>query len=238
MPWSGQRCQGLHADVLPPSTTAWAATRQASSSSRLPGTWNGCQTWSCARGHGLESALLAAVTVCALRNARRDGLTLPDTVQTTDAVLGAQFGPDRFVTGIVGELDIATGWWRWASCGHPAALLVRGGRVVKELDAVVGVPLGLGMLEGGVELGAERLERGDRLLLYTDGVVEARNARASPWADARDRVHLTWRSGMGNHPGWLPAAEVNAANAEGLSARRSGSSCCFAAQPAWPHGTP
>ena len=127
-------------------------------------------------GHGLESALLAAVTVCALRNARRGGLTLPTTVQTTDAVLSAQFGPDRFVTGIIGELDIVSGWWRWATCGHPPALLVRGGRVVKELTAAAGLPLGLGMLEDEVEVGAERLEPGDRLLLYTDGVVEARNA--------------------------------------------------------------
>ena len=127
-------------------------------------------------GHGLESTLLASVAVGALRNARRAGLTLADTVQATDAVLSEQFGPDRFVTGIVGELDIDTGWWRWATCGHPPALLVRGGRVVKELDAVIGVPLGLGMLADGVELGAERLEPGDRLVLYTDGVVEARNA--------------------------------------------------------------
>ena len=127
-------------------------------------------------GHGLESTLLASVTVGALRNARRAGLTLPDTVQATDAVLSAQFGPDRFVTGIVGELDLDAGWWRWATCGHPPALLVRGGHVVKELDTIISVPLGLGMLEGGVEVGAERLEPGDRLVLYTDGVVEARNA--------------------------------------------------------------
>ena len=127
-------------------------------------------------GHGLESTLLASVAVGALRNARRAGLTLSDTVQATDAVLSAQFGPGRFVTGIVAELDLDTGWWRWATCGHPPALLVRGGRVVKVLDAVMAVPLGLGMHQDGVELGAERLQPGDRLLLYTDGVVEARNA--------------------------------------------------------------
>ncbi len=129
-----------------------------------------------AMGHGLESTLLSAVAVAALRNARRSGLTLPQTVQAMDAVLSAQFGPDRFVTAIVGELDSTTGWWRWAPCGHPPALLVRGGRVVKELDAVVGVPLGLGLLQDGVEVGVERLEPHDRLLLYTDGVVEARDA--------------------------------------------------------------
>ena len=128
-----------------------------------------------AMGHGLESTLLSAVAVSALRNARRRGLALPDTVRSVDTALSDQFGPDRFVTGVVGELDVATGWWRWATCGHPPALLVRAGRVVKQLDGVVGVPLGLGLLTD-VEIGAERLEPGDRLLLYTDGVPEARDA--------------------------------------------------------------
>ena len=129
-----------------------------------------------AMGHGLESTLLSAVAVGALRNARRRGLGMPQTVQEVDAALSAQFGPDRFVTGIVGELDLTTGWWTWASCGHPAGLVVRGRQVVKQLDSVIGVPLGLGLLQGEVEVGTERLEPGDRLLLYTDGVVEARDA--------------------------------------------------------------
>jgi len=152
-----------------------------------------------AMGHGLESTLLSAVAVSALRNARRSGLALPDTVRAMDAALSAQFGPDRFVTGIVGELDTATGWWSWATCGHPPALLVRGGRVVKELDAVVDVPLGLGLLQGGVEVGAERLEPGDRLLLYSDGVVEARDADGEFFGTAR-LVELVTREDAARRP--------------------------------------
>lgn len=152
-----------------------------------------------AMGHGLESTLLAAVAVAALRNARRGGLPLAGTVEAMDAALSAQFGPDRFVTGIVGELDTATGWWRWATCGHPPALLVRGGRVVKELDAVVGVPLGLGLLRGAVDVGAERLEPGDRLLLYTDGVVEARDADGEFFGTAR-LVELVTREDAARRP--------------------------------------
>ena len=90
--------------------------------------------------------------------------------------LASQFGPDKFVTGIVGELDVATGWWRWTTCGHPPTLLVRAGRVVKALDSVIGVPLGLGLLAEHPEIAQERLQPGDRLLLYTDGVIEARDA--------------------------------------------------------------
>lgn len=77
---------------------------------------------------------------------------------------------------MLGELDTARGVWRWTTRGHPPVLLVRHGKVVERLDQVLGVPLGLGLLDEGVEIAEERLEPGDRLLLYTDGVVEARDA--------------------------------------------------------------
>jgi len=127
-----------------------------------------------AMGHGLEATLLAAVAISALRNARRSGLPLLDTVRLMDSSIATQFGPDKFVTAIVGELDIRTGVWTWVTCGHPAALLVRRGRVVKTLESVISPPLGL--LVDKPELGEERLEPGDRLVFYTDGVIEARDA--------------------------------------------------------------
>jgi serine phosphatase RsbU (regulator of sigma subunit) len=127
-------------------------------------------------GHGLEATLLAAVSISTIRNARRRGLDLPCLVRLVDEEIGAAFGPDKFVTGIFAELNTATGVWTWAPCGHPPALLVRQGRVVKTLDSVIGPPLGIGLLDGDPEMADERLEPGDRLLLYTDGVIEARNA--------------------------------------------------------------
>lgn len=129
-----------------------------------------------AMGHGLHATLLSSVATAALRNGRRRGTGLAETVTAVDEALASQFGGDNFVTGIVGELDLETGWWSWVACGHPPAMLVRGGRVVKELDQLVGPPLGLSLLGRPPEVGRERLEPGDRLVLYTDGVVEARDA--------------------------------------------------------------
>jgi len=127
-----------------------------------------------AMGHGLEATLLATVAVGAYRNARRCGLDLVDTARSIDRWLTAQFGFDRFVTAIIGELNLQTGCWRWIPAGHPAALLLRRGRIVKSLEQSIEPPLGL--LTDRPIVGEERLEPGDRLLLYTDGVTEARDA--------------------------------------------------------------
>jgi serine phosphatase RsbU (regulator of sigma subunit) len=126
-----------------------------------------------AMGHGLTAGLLATVAVGAYRHSRRQGLELADTVRAIDAAIATTFGPERFVTAVIADLDVRSGRMSWHSAGHPAPLLLRGGRVVKTLDADPGLPLGLG---GDVEPVWEQLEPGDRLLLFTDGVVEARSA--------------------------------------------------------------
>lgn len=130
-----------------------------------------------AMGHGLEASLLSTVAVSALRNVRRAKRELADTVRVIDAAIGAQFAPGTFVTGIVARLDVTTGSWQWVACGHPPALVVRDGRVVKTLDEVVEPPLGLGLLGEDLKIGQERLQPGDRLVLYSDGVVEARDTQ-------------------------------------------------------------
>lgn len=152
-----------------------------------------------AMGHGLEATLLSTVAIGTLRNARRRGLGLPAVVRLIEREIADQFGPDKFVTAIVAEFDILTGVWRWITCGHPPALIVRGGRVVRVLDSAVTAPLGLGLLEDTPPVGEERLEPGDRLLLYTDGVVEARNATGEFFGTER-LVHFVTREAAAGRP--------------------------------------
>jgi hypothetical protein len=154
-----------------------------------------------AMGHGLEATLLSMVAIAALRNARRSELSLPATVVHMNAAVGDSFGPEKFVTAIVGQLDTATGVWTWATCGHPPAFIIRRGRVVKMLDSVIGPPLGLHPVDP--KLGRERLEPGDRVLLYTDGVAEARNDAGEFFGTDRLADFVTRQSAAG-----LPAAET------------------------------
>lgn len=127
-----------------------------------------------AMGHGLEAAMLASVALAAHRYARRRGWDLPRTLATMDEVVAARFGGDRFLTGLVGELERATGRLRVLSAGHHPALLARDGGVIGELSAAPALPVGLNEGASPVEGIDQQLEPGDRVLAYTDGVIEAR----------------------------------------------------------------
>ena len=126
-----------------------------------------------AMGHGLEAGLLASVAVAAYRNSRRRRYDLPTTVEAVDRAVHEQFGPERFVTAVLAELDNASRRFSWSLAGHPMPLLLRDGRLVKVLDGDTGLPLGLG---GARTVAEEDFEPGDQLLLFTDGLVEARAA--------------------------------------------------------------
>ena len=124
-----------------------------------------------AMGHGLEAGLLATVAVATYRNCRRRQLKLSETVAFVDETIQMRFGAERFVTAVLGELDLASGRFCWYRCGHPAPLLLRGSKVVKNLWGDGGQPLGLGAPGEEAE---EALEPGDQVVFFTDGVTEAR----------------------------------------------------------------
>lgn len=128
-------------------------------------------------GHGLHSAQTAVLAVAAYRNARRAGRTLGDTMEGIDAALLAGLGGDMFTTAVLAQLDTDTGALQWVNAGHPEPMLLRGGKFIKTLHAEPHPPLGLGYLRKTRHdgIGYEQLQPGDRVLLYTDGVVEARS---------------------------------------------------------------
>jgi serine phosphatase RsbU (regulator of sigma subunit) len=124
-------------------------------------------------GHGLPAAVLAAVAVGAYRHARRNAVDLPDIAAEVNAAIAVQFGHSQFATAVLARLDVDTGRLRWINAGHPQPLIVRGSSVVHPPHCPPARPLGL--QEGRPLCCETRLEPGDRLLLYTDGIVEARS---------------------------------------------------------------
>ncbi|MFF3348208.1 PP2C family protein-serine/threonine phosphatase [Streptomyces sp. NPDC002779] len=129
-----------------------------------------------AMGHNLASGLTTAVSLAAFRNARRTGADLPDLVSCVDEAL-AEWLPDQFCTGILAQLDLETGMLRWSNCGHPMPLLIRDRRlIVDAMERDPEPPMGLpGRFSTRPRQTHElALEPGDRVLMYTDGVIEAR----------------------------------------------------------------
>ncbi|MEU8029242.1 PP2C family protein-serine/threonine phosphatase [Streptomyces sp. NPDC049099] len=131
-----------------------------------------------AMGHDLTAGLTTSVAMAAARNARRGGRDLADVVGSVDQAL-AQWLPDHFCTGVLCRLDAETGVLRWVNCGHPPPLLIRAERVLEgALDSPPQPPIGLAvqLTPGARQVHETTLEPGDCVLLYTDGVVEARDA--------------------------------------------------------------
>jgi serine phosphatase RsbU (regulator of sigma subunit) len=148
-------------------------------------------------GHGIRAGLLAAATLAGYRSARRDGRSVFDQSRAIDEVISTTFPGSAFVTGVLAELDVAHGRLRYLNAGHPPPLLLRGGRLVKQLAGGRRVPFGLDV--GGATVGEEILEPGDWLALYTDGITEARDA-AGDWFGEERLVDFLTRAIAAGHP--------------------------------------
>jgi serine phosphatase RsbU (regulator of sigma subunit) len=134
-------------------------------------------------GHGLPAALLSAAAVGAYRHARRDHLDLPDVAAAVDAVVAGQFTGSQFATAAIARLDLDTGVLRWVNCGHPDPLLVRDGALLRPPACRPARPLGLQTARA--DLCQVQLRPGDRVLLHTDGVVEARSPEGEFFGEQR-----------------------------------------------------
>ncbi|MFD4228261.1 PP2C family protein-serine/threonine phosphatase [Streptomyces sp. NPDC058545] len=123
-----------------------------------------------AMGHGLDAATMATVAIGAYRHARRVGISLAEKYAFMDDAISRQFGPDHFVTAQLMHVNIATGEMELVNAGHPAPLLIRDGRVVKQLESATTLPVGFGGEMPRIR--EHTLQQGDRVLCYTDGIIE------------------------------------------------------------------
>jgi serine phosphatase RsbU (regulator of sigma subunit) len=152
-------------------------------------------------GHGLPAAVLASVAISAYRHARRNGLDLPEIAMEIDAAIASQIGASQFATAVLARLDIDTGRLRWINAGHPNPLIVRGRSLVKPPRCPPNRPLGL--QESKPSCCETRLEPGDRLVLYTDGITEARSPDGEFFGEQRLVDFISSAAAAGH-----PAAET------------------------------
>lgn len=127
-----------------------------------------------ATGHDLRAGLAASTALAAYRNERRSGHGLLQQALAVQDAVADQFSGDMYTTGVLADLDLRSGTMRYINAGHPAPLLLRGGRVVKELYRGRRALFGLEARETVVA--EEHLQPDDIVMFYTDGIVEARDA--------------------------------------------------------------
>lgn len=139
-----------------------------------------------AMGHDLASGGSSALAIAAGRTVRRAGGGLAEIAAVIDRELDRWF-PERLLTGVFAELDTSDGRLTWVNRGHPAPLLIRRQRVVPAaLERPADLPLGLAGHERTPGTVHEvRLEPGDRVLIHTDGVTEARSATGELFGEER-----------------------------------------------------
>ena len=127
-----------------------------------------------AMGHEVDAAVLATVLVGALRNARRARLGLGEQARSANDALVGFIDGTGFVTGLVARIDLIGETATIVNAGHHPPLRFRDGRVepvVLDPD----LPFGL-EADHGHRVQPLPLEPGDRLIFFTDGMLE-RNAK-------------------------------------------------------------
>jgi phosphoserine phosphatase RsbU/P len=131
-------------------------------------------------GHGVPAALIASMVKMAAISQRAQAAHPALVMAGMNAALcGNTQG--QFVTAAYVYLDARARELRYSAAGHPAMLLLRGGAVTEIAEN--------GMLLAAVE-GAIysdktlRMQPGDRLLLYTDGLIEAKNSSGELFGEA------------------------------------------------------
>jgi serine phosphatase RsbU (regulator of sigma subunit) len=150
------------------------------------------------RGKGLGAIEVVMFLLVAFRRAAQQRIGLADLPAYLDEAIRSDLAQARdmqdeggcahddtemdsrlregFVTAVIVEADHTGDEVRIANCGHPPPLFLHGGDFHELRPTVPSLPLGLlGLDHEPVRIDAHRLAEGDKLLLYTDGLIEARN---------------------------------------------------------------
>lgn len=139
-----------------------------------------------ASGHGMAAGLVTTVASATLRTAVEIDPTPSAVAGLVHRALRRAGQRRSFLTLFYARLDPELGAFEWACAGHPFPLLRRASGALEEVGAGA-LPLGA-RAEVVPALGAARIEPGDLLVLYTDGLVETLGADGSAFGHERLRA--------------------------------------------------
>jgi len=133
-------------------------------------------------GKSIPAAMVMATFQASLRTLSTTGIALAELVTGVNHYTCSNSqGGARYTTAFFAELDPATGDLVYINAGHNVPILRKKSGVVERLE-VGGMPIGI-FAESAYQIGTTRLEGGDWLVIFTDGVVEAENAKEEEYGE-------------------------------------------------------
>lgn len=134
-------------------------------------------------GKGIAASLLTASLEALAAGPIHDGVE-PETIcRQVSHLLFERTPPEKFATGFLTTIDPATGVVRFCNAGHNPGIVLRAGGRVEWMEST-GIPLGI--LPGANYDAKEiTLEKGDTVVLYTDGLTEAENPDEEEYGEER-----------------------------------------------------
>jgi sigma-B regulation protein RsbU (phosphoserine phosphatase) len=136
-------------------------------------------------GHGTPAAVIMAVTHSIAHMLTDPPMPPSKLLDFVNRHLAARYtgGSGTFVTAFYGIYDPAARTISYASAGHPPPRVNRCGRM-RSLEGASSLPLGIDADEQYHDR-TERLDRGDCLIVYTDGITEAKNPQGEFFGEQR-----------------------------------------------------
>ncbi|MEX0736452.1 MAG: SpoIIE family protein phosphatase [Bacteroidota bacterium] len=151
-------------------------------------------------GKGTGAALLMANVQASLRAFAPMGLSMSEATSRINNLTSQNTGQGKFITFFWSTLDLRSGTMRYVNAGHNPPYLFRANGTLEKLD-VGGIILGLMATVTPYEEISVPMQKGDVLVMYTDGVSEAMNSKEEDFTEERlEEILRTSRS--------LPAGEI------------------------------
>ena len=135
-------------------------------------------------GKGIPAALFMAITKTLIKNRISNGETASQAFEGINNQLCEGNGEGFFVTAWAGILDLTTGEMEYANAGHNPPVLIRKNGEIEWVHGPSGLVLAA-MEDMTYTPGYLKLEKGDKILLYTDGVTEANNMQEEMFGEVR-----------------------------------------------------
>ncbi len=135
-------------------------------------------------GKGVPAAIYMAMSRTLIRSTALGGVTVAECMAHVNDVLSSESDSGMFVTVFYGILDVRTGDFTYCNAGHNEPCVLQPSGKVEMLKGANGLVLGV---MGGMpyEQLTLRMQPGDSVYLYTDGVTEAMDAAGGMYSDER-----------------------------------------------------